>query len=430
MKIWIGTLVSLALLLGSFTASADSVESVFQDAARYTVKIETTTLHPFLGDDEGMATGSGFLVNKQKGWILTNRHVVAEGVSNVEVRFKETQYFEAEKIYLDPNLDLALVKVARESIPDTAIEAPLGCYEEASIGNAVVIFGHPSGLNFTGTRGIVSGTIYTYRNEWIQTDAPLNGGNSGGPLINIESGRVIGVNAAKHNSRDTEGLNFAVSIDHVCKIIELIEADQNPSPPDLQVIFVNHDLDDQKLEVARSFLEDSSLLSPGDIIRGIEGSEEHVTNIDQLNYLLRGKVGKVKIKVVRKDREMVVEIPVAPLPYILDQEAITFSGVTIKNVQLVDGAEHNFTDSIFVVGVIGGSSSAWESLEIWESIYSVNGLDVSKMKLQELHETLSHFNNTGEELTFTMRYLSDTKSAFFAYYNATMEVEDLELLSQ
>ncbi|MFC1560805.1 S1C family serine protease, partial [Pseudomonadota bacterium] len=352
MKTLIGTIVSLSLLLGSFTASADSVESVFQDAARYTVKIETTTLHPFLEDEEGVATGSGFLVNKEKGWVLTNRHVVAEGPANVEVRFKEEKYFAAQKIYLDPNLDLALVRVSRESIPNTAIEAPLGCYEEASIGNAVVIFGHPSGLNFTGTRGIVSGTIYTYSNEWIQTDAPLNAGNSGGPLINIKSGKVIGVNAAKHNGEDTEGLNFAVSIDHVCKIMELIEAGQNPSPPDLPVIFVAHDLDDQKLEVARSFFEDSALLSPGDIITGIQGDEEFVTNIDQLNYLLRGKEGKVEISVIRNDREMVVEIPVAPLPYILDQEAITFSGITLKSQLLVDRAEHSFSSSLFVVGVI------------------------------------------------------------------------------
>jgi len=430
MKAWISTLVSLSLLLGSLTASADSVESVFQDAARYTVKIETTTLHPFLDDEEGVATGSGFLVNKQKGWVLTNRHVVAEGPSNVEVRFKETQYFKAEKIYLDPNLDLALVRVSQESIPDTAIEAPLGCYEEPSIGNAVVIFGHPSGLNFTGTRGIVSGTIYTSGNEWIQTDAPLNGGNSGGPLINIKSGKVIGVNAAKYNGEDTEGLNFAVSIDHVCKIIELIETDQNPSPPDLPVIFVAHDLDDQKLEVARSFLEDSSLLSPGDIITGIKGDEKHVTNIDQLNYLLRGKEGKVEIKVVRNDREMVVEVPVTQLPYILDQEAINFSGITLKSQLLVDRAEHNLANSLFVVGVIAGSNSSWEGLETWESIYSIEGRDVSKMNLQELYEILSRFNNTGEEITFTIRYFSGNNRALFGYYNATLEVKDLELLSQ
>lgn len=422
------TLILLSFL--SFASFADSVESVFQDAARYTVKIQTTTLHPFLDDDEGMATGSGFLVNKEKGWILTNRHVVAEGPSYIEVRFRETGYFDAEKVYLDPNLDLAILKIPLESIPENAIEAPLGCYEGTSIGNTVVIYGHPSGLNFTGTRGIVSGTIYTYGNEWIQTDAPLNAGNSGGPLISIKSGEVTGVNAARHGDNDTEGLNFAVSIDHACKMIELIEADQNPSPPVLPIIFVAHDLDDEKLKVARSFFEDGALLLPGDIITGIQGHQDDVTNLDQLNFLLRGKEGPVDLNVVRYDRETVVSIPLTPAPYILEQKAITFSGATIKNVQIIDGIENNLNDTLFVVSVINGSIANWKGFERWESIYLLNGMDVSAKSLQQLHDTLLPFNNTGEEITLMVRYFSSDQHKVFSYYSMKIEIEDLEFLSQ
>lgn len=418
------------LLFFSLTSHGDPVESVFQNAARYTVKISTVTLHPFLDDEEGVATGSGFLVNRKEGWILTNRHVVAEGASEIEVRFKDTGYFEAEKVYLDPNLDLALLKIPVESIPDSAIEAPLGCYAEPSIGNAVVIFGHPSGLNFTGTRGIVSGTIYTYGNEWIQTDAPLNGGNSGGPLINVKSGDVIGVNAARHGDEDTEGLNFAVSIDHACKIIELIEAGKNPSPPYLPLIFINHNLDDQKLEVARSFFEDRLLVIPGDIITGIEGVDDDVTNIDQLNFLLRGREGIVKINVVREDREIVVSIPVAPVPFLLEQEAITFSGVTLKNLQLVDGIENNMARTLFVVGVNEGSLSSWEAFETWDSIYTINGINVSEMSLEELHKLLSLYNNNGEKIRFVLRYFSSGQHSVSKYHSIKMEVEDLEIFSQ
>jgi len=377
-----------------------------------------------------MSTGSGFLVNREQGWILTNRHVVAEGASEVEVRFKETGYFDAEKVYLDPNLDLALIKIPLESIPDDAIVAPLGCYKEASIGNPVLIYGHPSGLNFTGTRGIVSGTIYTYGNEWIQTDAPLNGGNSGGPLIDVKSGDVIGVNAASHSDDDTEGLNFAISIDHACRIIELIEADRNPSPPWLPVIFVNHDLDDQKLEVARSYFEDRSLLLPGDIITGIEDVADDITNIDQLNYLLRGREETVRINVTRKGRKTAVSIPVTPLPYLLEQKVVTFSGVTIKRLQIVDSVDYNVGQTPYVVGVNEGSLSSWEGFETWDSIYTVDGVDVSNMNLEELYDSLSQHNNTGERVRFVLRYFSSGQRSVFKYHSIKMEIEDLEIFSQ
>ncbi len=430
MKVITRVLIPALLAFVPFASVADSVESVFQAAERYTVKLRTTTLHPFLDDEEGVSTGSGFLLDKNEGWILTNRHVAAEGPSEVEVRFKDTGYFEAEKVYLDPNLDLAILKIDPDSIPGNAIEAPLGCYDGTSTGNAVVIYGHPSGLNFTGTRGIVSGTIYTYRNEWIQTDAPLNFGNSGGPLIGVESGKVVGVNTARHGDDDTEGLNFAIAIDHVCRIVELIKSGRNPSPPALPIIFVNHDLDDPKLEVARSLYADKSLLLPGDVITGIEGQEKKVTNIDQLNFLLRGTEGKVPVRVLRKNKSLTVTIPVTPAPYMLDEEAVSFSGVTIKNLHLLDGAENNLNGTLFVVGVNEGSSADWTGFETWDSIYAIDGVDVSNLSLRELHRTLLPFNGNGEEVSFILRYFSSGRRSVFQYYSMRMEIEDLEIYTQ
>ena len=423
-------LAGLCFIVFATTSLAESVEAVFQSADRYTVKIESYTLHPFLEDDEGFATGSGFLINRQEGWVLTNRHVVAEGLSEVAVRFKETDYFEARKVYLDPNLDFAILQIPRESIPDTAIEAPLGCEGEMSTGNAVVIYGHPSGLNFTGTRGIVSGRVYAYGNEWIQTDAPLNSGNSGGPLISVKSGEVIGINAAKHSDDDTEGLNFAVPIAHVCKIIELFEDGEDPSPPVLPIIFVNHDRDDPKLEVARSFLEDSSLLLPGDIITGVSPSKEQVTNLDQLYFKLRGLQGSAKLNVIRGSQEITVSIPITPTPNMLESEALTFSGVTIKQLHLYDGAAHNLDQNLFVVGVNSGSAGSWEEIERWETIYTINGKDVSQMSLHELYDVLQPLNNSGESVSFLMRYFTGRRNSLFRYYSLEMEVTDLKIYKQ
>ena len=224
--------------------------------------------------------------------------MVAEAPSSVNVRFKGGDYYAAEKFYLDPQVDLALVRLPPEHIPENAAEAKLGCNEKPKMGNAVVVFGHPAGLNFTGTRGIISGTTFVGGNESLQTDAPLNSGNSGGPLISIKSGKVVGVSQAKINRDDTEGLNLTVSIEHVCKIVSLIEAGRNPSPPLFPIVFIEYDTDKPRLVVARSYYSDSSLLEFGDIIKHVRGSDEPITNIDHLKYQLRG---------VEKSADLVIE---------------------------------------------------------------------------------------------------------------------------
>jgi len=123
----------IIFILGALNASfsnAESIETVFDDAALYTVKIKTTTRHPYVNDTHGTITGAGFLINKDEGWVLTNRHVVAEAPSSVNVRFKGGDYFASEKFYLDPQLDLALVRIPTEAIPQNATEARLGCGEK------------------------------------------------------------------------------------------------------------------------------------------------------------------------------------------------------------------------------------------------------------------------------------------------------------
>ena len=163
--------VKLTLIACAFHAPilrAETIENVFQDAVRYTVKIETTTEHPYINDTYGTVIGAGFLIDKTMGWVLTNRHVVADAPSLVEVRFSNSDYMPAEKLYLDPQVDLALLRIPVESIPKDTIEAELACNEKPLMGNAVVIFGHPSGLIFTGTRGIISGTTFVEGNERLQ----------------------------------------------------------------------------------------------------------------------------------------------------------------------------------------------------------------------------------------------------------------------
>jgi len=416
----------LACLLLPAIASARSVESVFQEAARYTVKIETTTEYPFLGDRKGTTFGAGFLVDREKGWILTNRHVVAEAPSLVDVRFRDSDYIVAEKLYLDPQVDLALIRIPPVSIPDYAVEARLGCYETPQMGNSVVIFGHPSGLNFTGTRGIISGTTFVGGNESLQTDAPLNGGNSGGPLINIDTGRVVGVSEARYDAEDSEGLNLTVSIDQACKIISLLEAGKNPSPPAMPVVFVEHDNDRPRLVVANAYYQNRSLLLTGDVIVGIAGESRTISNIDQLKFLLRGRVGQADLLIDRDGRRLQVTIPLSPEPELLDRQALTVSGMTLLDFEPVDRAEGGYDDRVIVVHSAEGSIAYDSWFETWDSIYTINGERVKN--IDEARDLLAPYDGTESPVSIVVRVRSENFGKLFDYHELNLRVRDLKII--
>lgn len=418
--------VVILAVMNSSVAIAGSVESVFQDAALYTVKIRTITKHPYYDDTHGTTIGAGFLVNKEKGWILTNRHVVAEAPSAVDIRFKNTDYFPAKKLYLDPQVDLALISIPTDSIPEDAIEAELGCYESPEMGNAVVVFGHPAGLNFTGTRGIVSGTTFIDRNELLQTDAPINGGNSGGPLISIASGKVIGISQSKIDDDNTEGLNLTVSIDHACKIIALIESNRDPSPPSFPIVFLEHDQDDPRLVVARSYYENGSTLGFGDIIKRVRGSNKRITNIDQLMFQLRGTGASADVVIERNGEETVLELPFTPQPKILDQSGLAVSGMTLGTFIPIDGAENGMEQSVYVAHVAEGSNADNAWFAAWDLIYAINGERV--FSVEDVFQSLESFNDSNENVMVQVRVYSKHHDRVFDYHQLELAVSDLQLL--
>ena len=148
-------------------------------------------------------SGSGFIV-KDKNLIVTNRHVIF-GNERVVVRGENFVKTMAEVIYTDPLNDIAFLRV-----PDGYEQSghvPIS-NQKVEAGERIIAIGHPMGLRFTATQGIVSKAERKFNNvDYIQVDAAINPGNSGGPLIN-ESGEVVGVNTFIY--RDGESLGFAL----------------------------------------------------------------------------------------------------------------------------------------------------------------------------------------------------------------------------
>ena len=154
--------------------------------------------------------GSGFIISSD-GYILTNNHMV-EGAEKIEVELADGRKFTAEVIGADRDSDVAVVKIDARSLP--CLE--LGDSEALEVGEWVLAIGNPLGLSHTVTAGIVSAKgrsgfgLATLEN-FIQTDAAINFGNSGGPLINLD-GKVIGINTAIYGSSGNIGIGFAIPI--------------------------------------------------------------------------------------------------------------------------------------------------------------------------------------------------------------------------
>ena len=153
--------------------------------------------------------GSGFIIDSS-GVIMTNNHVV-QGADEVRVRLYDGREFIATDIKTDPRTDVALIRI-NDAGPLKALK--LGDSRKTQVGDWVLAFGTPFGLEMTVTQGIISGTSrhrgIAEREDFLQTDAAINPGNSGGPLVNLQ-GEVIGINTAIASaSGGYDGIGFAV----------------------------------------------------------------------------------------------------------------------------------------------------------------------------------------------------------------------------
>jgi S1-C subfamily serine protease len=203
-------------------AAADgrTVQDIYREEGDSVVFIEAEGVgsESLLGEQQGTATGSGFVVDDD-GTIITNAHVV-EDASAVSVRFdEEGDSIDAEVKGVDDDTDLAVLKIDPAEV-DGLKAIPLGDSSEAQVGDPVVAIGNPFGLQRTVTTGIVSAlqrqidapSGFSIDNV-IQTDASINPGNSGGPLLDAQ-GRVIGINSqiATGGGQGSVGIGFAVPI--------------------------------------------------------------------------------------------------------------------------------------------------------------------------------------------------------------------------
>ncbi len=235
--------------------------------------------------------GAGVLIQHEgQRYVITNRHVIV-GASNANIllQLSDGRFFHPVKAMLDPGTDIAVLAVEGEDL----VPCKIGDSDQCEIGDYVVAFGSPFGLNHSVSHGIISakgrrdlqlGSEGVRYQDFIQTDAAINPGNSGGPLTNLR-GEVIGINTAiASNSGANEGIGFTIPINMAQQIaIQLIEngrvdraflgvqLDSNFSHRDASRLGLNHVYGARVSGVTKGSPAQKALLATGDVILRFNG---------------------------------------------------------------------------------------------------------------------------------------------------------------
>jgi serine protease DegQ len=276
-------------------------------------------------EDDQSSLGSGVIVSPQ-GYILTNNHVV-DAADEIQVVLADGRKAAAKVVGTDPETDLAVIKVDLDKLPVIV----LGHAEQAKVGDVVLAIGNPFGVGQTVTMGIISALgrnnlhINNFEN-FIQTDAAINFGNSGGALIDT-SGNLLGINSAIYSQTGgSVGIGFAIPVSTAKNVMDAIitsghvvrgwiGVESQEITPELADSFGLKVQSGAIIAgVVRNGPADKGGMKPGDILLSVEGKTVNDTN-DMLNLIAQLPPGeKATMRVLRKSRETDLAITVGKRP--------------------------------------------------------------------------------------------------------------------
>ncbi|KAB2674143.1 Do family serine endopeptidase [Brucella tritici] len=289
----------------------------------------------FFGDKGGaqgdesrkvQSLGSGFVIDAEKGFIVTNNHVIADA-DEIEVNFNDGSKLKAELVGKDIKTDLAILKVDPSKHKLKAVE--FGNSEKARIGDWVLAIGNPFGLGGTVTAGIISARKRDINSgpydDFIQTDAAINRGNSGGPLFDMD-GKVIGINTAIISpSGGSIGIGFAIPAEMAVGVIDQLKEFGEVRrgwlgvriQPVTEDIAQSLGLKETKGALIAGLIENSGVdnkaIEAGDVVIRYEGKPVDTAR-DLPRLVAETPVGKeVEIVVVRQGEEKTVKVKLGRL---------------------------------------------------------------------------------------------------------------------
>lgn len=281
--------------------------------------------HGAMPDKEATSLGSGFVIDAA-GYVVTNNHVVGDA-EEIKVIFQDNTHYPATLVGRDPKTDLAVLKIKGDK-PFPAVS--FGDSDSLQVGDWVIAVGNPFGLGGSVSAGIVSARGRNINagpfDDFIQTDAAINRGNSGGPLFNAK-GEVVGINSAIFSPTGTNiGIGFAIPSAMAKTVVESLKKDgvirrgwlgvkiQLVSDEIANSLGLNKPRGALVLEVGKDSPAVNSGLAAGDVILKFDGRE-----IDEMRklprYVAETKIGKkVDLVVWRKSKEVTISTKIGELP--------------------------------------------------------------------------------------------------------------------
>ena len=336
----------------------------------------------------GSGFGSGFIISDD-GYVITNAHVV-NNATRIRVSLADQREFDAELVGSDKRSDVAVIKIDGKNLP----VARLGDSDDLKVGEWVLAIGSPFGFEHTATQGIVSAVARNLPDEtyvpFIQSDAAVNPGNSGGPLFNIE-GEVIGVNSQIYSrSGGYQGLSFAIPINVARVIAEQLRVKGYASRGWLGV-----QIQDVNLALAESFgldrptgalvadvISDSPAeaagLKTGDII--LNFNNRNVESSSKLPPMVGAVIPdtSVSVMVLRDGVEKEIMVEIAELE--ADKQLVKVKqsavekgiGVAVSEVSAADLKQLGLENGVVVTDVEKDSPAAESGLQPGDVIVSIN----------------------------------------------------------
>lgn len=344
-------------------------------------------------DPKSNALGSGFIID-EAGHIVTNNHLV-KGADEINVKLNDNKEYPAKLIGTDQKTDLALLKITSEK-PLPFVK--FGDSSQAKIGDWVIAIGNPFGLGGSVTAGIISSKgrdIGTYENgivdDYIQTDAAINMGNSGGPMFNMD-GEVIGVNTSIFsNSGSNIGIGFAIPSSTVQNVVEILKKHgkvergflgvniQEVSPQMAEAMNLKSEEGVLVVDINPKGAGAKAGLKPGDVI--VELDSKQVKNSRKLQIMVADTpVGKsVTLTVMRSGKMLKLDCKLVPESSFDTPRSVQNQSFSAGDSFELKGLVFSNNSSGVIVSRIE-KRAEWKMLKVGDVVISVNQQPVSNVK--------------------------------------------------
>ena len=370
--------------------------------------------------------GSGVIISED-GYIVTNNHVI-DGADEIDVKLNDNREFKGRLIGTDPNTDLALVKIEGDNLPTL----PIGNSDALKVGEWVLAVGNPFNLTSTVTAGIVSAkarSLGVYNGgieSFIQTDAAINQGNSGGALVNAR-GELVGINAVLSSPTGAyAGYGFAIPTSIMTKIVGDLKEFGAVQRAILGIS--GHDLGDERTkdkdlgtvegvyvaEVSDGSGAKAAGIEPGDVIIRVEGKKVHNMAELQENLVGHRPGDKVEVTILRSKKEKTLDVTLKNMQgntEVVKKFDLTMLGAAFKPISDDVKRHLGVSYGLEVTGVEKGKF-AEAGIKKGFVILKVNGTKITSE--EDLAKVLKEANQSPERVLFISGYYMSGRRANYA----------------